>query len=331
MSTDEINEEPDVAKGEAVESYSFVIDEERAGQRLDVVLAALADVPRAQVQNWIEDGRVCLSQRAVSRPSRRVAIGDVIEADPPPPRDLAVEPEDLPLEILYEDSHLIVVDKAAGMVVHPAPGHYSGTMVNALLHHCEDLAGIGGVMRPGIVHRLDRGTSGVIVAAKNDRAHQGLARQFHDHSIDRVYQAFVRGVPRAGEGRIDQPIGRNQRDRKKMSVRSEAGRESITNWKVLERFAKSEHAHLEIRPETGRTHQIRVHLSSVGLPILGDDTYGKSRNQSGRTLGDLKRPALHAASLGFEHPATGERMHFEASLPEDLRRLQEELRSRTAR
>ena len=224
---------------------------------------------------------------------------------------------------MHEDSDLIVVDKPAGLVVHPAPGHPGGTLVNALLHHCGDLAGVGGVLRPGIVHRLDRGTSGVLVAAKTDEAHRALAAQFQAHSIEREYWTLVRGVPVTDSGRIDRPVGRHRRDRKRMSVRSRTPREARTHWRVRLRFPISGQAWLEVRPETGRTHQIRVHLASVGMPIVGDPIYGRARVRGSL----LDRPALHAARLGFVHPRTGEPMSFEAPLPADLTRLLAELES----
>jgi 23S rRNA pseudouridine1911/1915/1917 synthase len=295
------------------EALELSVDESVAGQRVDAAVSGLADVSRAQVQRWIEAGRVRVEGEVV-RASRKLALGETIEALPVEPVEMALEPEPIPLVVLYEDADVIVIDKPAGLVVHPAPGHPHGTLVNALLHHCGDLAGIGGVLRPGIVHRLDRGTSGVLVAAKHDAAHQHLARQFAEHSIDRVYRAFVRGLPRAGSGRIDRPIGRHPRDRKRMSVETRAGRASATRWRVLRRFRVSGVSELEIRPETGRTHQIRVHLSSAGLPLVGDVVYGRARGAQA-TLG---RPALHAARLGFEHPTTGRFLAFEAPLPEDL-------------
>ncbi len=294
-------------------ALEFPVDEETAGQRVDTVLAELAGVSRAQARRWIDAGRVQVGGEAV-RASRKLVLGDTIAAAPIDPVQMDVVPEAIPLVVLYEDDVLIVIDKPAGLVVHPAPGHPSGTLVNALLHHCGDLAGIGGVLRPGIVHRLDRGTSGVMVAAKNDAAHQTLAAQFAEHSIDRVYRTFVRGVPRADAGRIDRPIGRHPRDRKRMSVETKSGRESITNWRVERRFREAGVSELEIRPETGRTHQIRVHLSSAGLPLVGDVVYGRARGAEA----SLGRPALHAAHLGFLHPTRAERMGFEAPLPEDL-------------
>ena len=242
----------------------------------------------------------------------------------PSPEVSEVVPEAIPLAILHEDEALIVVDKPAGLVVHPAPGHPSGTLVNALLHHCRDLAGVGGVIRPGIVHRLDQGTSGVMVAAKTDAAHVALAEQFHDHTIRRLYRAFVRGVPGAEVGSISRPIGRHPRDRKRMSVVTRRGRDARTHWAVEERWPASGISMLALRPETGRTHQLRVHLSSEGMPIVGDPVYGRGRRSTLRLAAarSLGRPALHAAVLGFAHPATGDTMRFEAPLPPDLVALQ---------
>ncbi len=251
------------------------------------------------------------------RASRRVAQGEEIEATPPEPTAAEPEPESIELAVLHEDSSLIVIDKPAGLVVHPAPGHPRGTLVNALLHHCSDLAGVGGVLRPGIVHRLDQGTSGVMVAAKTDAAHRSLADQFHDHSIERVYHAWVRGRPSADEGRIEAAIGRHPRDRKRMSVASPAGRPSRTRWRVLRRYPQAGVSELEVSPETGRTHQIRVHLAARGLPLVGDVVYGRARGRDAA----LGRPALHARVLGFEHPAGSGWLRFESPLPEDLETL----------
>ena len=240
----------------------------------------------------------------------------MLEVDLPEPVRVDLHPEPLALEVLYEDADLIVVDKAAGMVVHPAPGHTRGTLVNALLHHCGDLAGIGGVLRPGIVHRLDQGTSGVMVAAKRDRAHQELAQQFFDHSIGRRYVCLVRGTPRVDDGTIDRPIGRHPRDRKRMSVSTRRGKAARTHFRVEERFPRTALAQLGIRLDTGRTHQIRVHLASIGLPVLADPIYGRSRR--GASDFGLTRPALHAEELRFRHPSTGAAMEFHAPLPPDL-------------
>ncbi len=296
------------------DALRFVVGEAEDGHRLDVALAALAGVPRAQARRWIDAGRVRL-EGAPARPAQGVRAGQTLEAEPTEPVACELRAEAIPLAVLHEDGDLIVVDKPAGLVVHPAPGHPTGTLVNALLHHCGDLAGVGGVLRPGIVHRLDRGTSGVLVAAKHDDAHRSLAAQFHDHRVERVYLALVRGVPGTQDGRVERPVGRHPRDRKRMSIRSAAGRRAATVWRVRRRFARAGLSCLEVRPETGRTHQIRVHLASAGLPVAGDPVYGRAR----REIPGLARPALHAAVLGFEHPRSGRWMRFEAPLPDDLR------------
>jgi len=306
----------------------FVIGEEEAGERVDVVLSGLARVSRAQAKRWVEAGRVVLDDRVVQRASRKVGLAERLVASPPEPVEAVARPEPIPLEIVYEDDDVVVLDKPAGLVVHPAPGHPSGTLVNALLHHCTALAGIGGVLRPGIVHRLDRGTSGILVAAKNDTAHRGLSEQFRDHSIERRYCAIVRSSPSANEGRVDAPIGRHPRDRKRMSTTTRSGRDARTAWRVARRFERCARAQLDVHPETGRTHQIRVHLASVGLPIVGDAVYG--RGGGGARERELGRPALHAALLGFEHPRTGERLRFEAALPRDLAGLLEYYAAREA-
>lgn len=309
----------------------FELGSESDGQRIDVVLSDLAEIPRAQVRRWIKADRVQLNGKQI-RPSRKASVGDVLVAQPPALASPDALPEDIPIHILYQDNDLIVIDKAPGMVVHPAPGHSSGTLVNALLHHCKDLAGVGGTARPGIVHRLDRGTSGVMVVAKNDDAHRALSLQFHDHTIGRVYRAFVRSLPGADDGAIDEPIGRHPRDRKRMTVRPESGRKAKSNWKVLIRYRASGISLLEIRPESGRTHQIRVHLSSRGMPIVGDEVYGRARNRarSGARWIDLDRAALHAASLGFTHPTSRDWVEFEAPFPPDLESFRSQLVAREA-
>lgn len=304
-------------------ALKLIVAEAEEGQRVDFVLGQQIGISRSQAQRWIAAERVRLNGR-VPRPSERVRPGDEIDAQPDEPIPSTVAPEDIPLSILYEDGDLIVIDKPAGLVVHPAPGHPSGTLVNALLHHCRDLAGVGGVLRPGIVHRLDRGTSGVLVVAKTDAAHTGLAAQFHDHSIEREYRALVRSLPSSDSGRVDRPIGRHPRDRKRMSVRFRFGREAHTAWRVLRRFPASLRTLLAVMPETGRTHQIRVHLASAGLPIVGDSVYGRAK----RAEDSLGRPALHARVLGFRHPRSHEHLRFEAPLPEDLENLIEELARR---
>ncbi len=304
----------------------WLVGEGEAEERLDRALAQLAGVPRAQVQRWLEAGLVTCNERP-ARASQRVEAGDVLAAEPPEPIPFTLEPEPIPLAILHEDAALLVLDKPAGLVVHPAPGHPRGTLVHALLHHCRDLAGIGGVLRPGIVHRLDAGTSGVMVVAKTDTAHRALSRQFEDHSIERVYHAWVRGAASAESGRVERAIGRHPTDRKRMSVAAREGRDARTAWRVLARYPKSQAARLEVRPETGRTHQIRVHLASQGLPILGDPVYGRAR--AGLPAPQLlSRPALHALVLGFVHPSSGATLRFEAPPAPDLAALDAALRAR---
>lgn len=279
------------------------------------MLAAAAGIARAQARRWIDEGRVLVNARP-GRPGQRVRPGDALEARPPEPEPARVTAEAIPLQVLYEDADIVVIDKPAGLVVHPAPGHSGGTLVNALLHHCSDLAGVGGVLRPGIVHRLDKGTSGVMVVAKHDLAHHALASQFKRHTIERMYRAIVHATPGAGEGRVDRAVGRHRHDRKRMSVATACGRDAHTAWRVRARFARSGCAELEVRPETGRTHQIRVHLASVGMPIIGDPVYGsRATGIAGVTLA---RPALHAALLGFLHPRNAAPVRFEAPLPLDL-------------
>jgi 23S rRNA pseudouridine1911/1915/1917 synthase len=320
-----------------------VVTPERAGRRLDALLAEIEPaLSRAQARRLIEQGQVTVSGGR-AKPSHRVRAGARIEGRVPEPEEAGLEPEAIALSVVHEDADLIVIDKPAGLVVHPAPGHARGTLVHALLYHCRDLSGVGGVARPGIVHRLDKGTSGLLVAAKHDRAHRSLAAQFKLHSIEREYLALVRGTPRAESGSIRAPIGRHPTDRKRFSTRVSAGRTAVTHWSVERRFAT--HTLLRVRLETGRTHQIRVHLASVGLPIAGDPLYGGGRRSASARKGaarsavgrkgaarsavlpGLERPALHAARLGFDHPTSGERLRFESGLPDDLRRVLEELRT----
>ena len=300
---------------------SHRVTPERAGRRLDALLAELEPgLSRAQAQRLIERGDVTVSGRS-AKSSHRVRAGEQIEGRVPAPHAAEIEPEPIPLCVVHEDADLIVVDKPPGLVVHPAPGHYSGTLVHALLHHCPDFSGVGGVARPGIVHRLDKGTSGLLVAAKHDQAHRNLSAQFKAHSIDREYLALVRGTPRAASGEVRAPIGRHPVDRKRFSTHVRVGRSAFTQWFVERRFAA--HTLLRVRLETGRTHQIRVHLASVGLPIAGDPVYGGGRRSA--SLPGLERPALHAALLGFVHPRSGERLRFVAALPEDLQDVLAEL------
>jgi len=291
--------------------------------RLDSFLAQRPEfASRSQIKRLIEEGNVLLKGKP-AKPSAKVKSGDEIEISLPPARPCAPQAEAIPLKILYEDEHLVVVDKPAGLTTHPTPGKMTDTLVNALLYHCKDLSGIGGVVKPGIVHRLDKLTSGVMVAAKTDRAHIGLSSQFKVHSIERAYYALVWGVMEKESGRIESLIGRNPRHRLKMTGRTEKGRLAITEWKVKKRF--KHFTLVEARLFTGRTHQIRVHLTESGHPLVGDPLYGKGRNFSTRlapeiqsALESIKRQALHAYKLGFIHPVTGEKLSFSSRVPDDI-------------
>ena len=298
---------------------------EQAGERLDRYLAAvLPGRSRSQVQRFIEQGLVTVEGRQ-ARANLAVREGDRITVDIPAPVAAEVVAENLPLAILYQDADVIVVNKPTGMVVHPAAGHASGTLVNALLHHVSDLSGIGGELRPGIVHRLDKGTSGVMVVAKHDAAHDALSQQFHDREVDKEYVALVWGVVQAGR-RIDLPIGRDPSDRQKMSARARRSRAAVT------RITRADHLRgvtlCQVAIATGRTHQIRVHLSAIGHPIVGDATYGGIRKRIAADLlpvQRLERPFLHALRLTFTHPTDGRRMQFEAPLAPDLQAVLDEL------
>ncbi len=309
------------------------ISPEAAGARLDKTLAEhVEDLSRARIQALMAQGLISLRGAVLTDASAKAMAGDYqILIPPPAPAD--PQPEAIPLSILYEDADLIVVEKPPGMAVHPAPGNETGTLVNALLHHCgASLSGIGGVARPGIVHRIDKETSGVLVAAKSDAAHQGLSKLFATHDIDRVYVALVRGAPTPASGTIQSRLGRSTHDRKKIAVLKTGGREAITHYRTERTFGppgKPTAARISCQLETGRTHQIRVHMASKGTPCLGDPVYG-----SGPPAGPvreavaeagLKRQALHAAVLGFVHPVTGERLRFESPLPADMAQLEANL------
>ena len=283
---------------------------DRPGERADALVCRLVpDLTRSAAQKLLERGAVTSAGRPV-RKNDRPAPGDVLEVVLPDPEPIDVRPQDIPLDVVYEDGDVIVVNKPVGLVVHPAPGHPDGTLVNALLYHCgESLSGINGELRPGIVHRIDRDTSGLIIAAKNDRAHLALAAQLQDHSLARTYEAVAVGNLREDSGTVDAPIGRHPVDRKKMAVDRKNGREAITHWTVLARYPG--YTHVECRLETGRTHQIRVHLASIGHPLLGDTVYGAKKPVPG-----LAGQCLHAAQLTFTHPSTGERVTVEAPLPD---------------
>ena len=304
---------------------------EHDGTRLDAFLAAvLPDQSRSRSQRLIRDGHVRGGSTKMLRASTPVRAGQRFEVDIPEPEPAQAVAEDLPLPILYEDADLVVIDKPAGMVVHPAAGHTGGTVVNALLHHVDDLSGIGGELRPGIVHRLDRGTSGVMIAAKNDAAHQELARQFHDREVEKEYVALVWGLVQQGR-RIDAPIGRDPGDRQKMSTRARRARSAVT------RVTRAEHLHgvslLRVAIATGRTHQIRVHLSAIGHPVVGDPTYGGVHRRVAndvKPVQRLERPFLHAARIAFTHPTDQRRLEFASPLPPDLQSVIDEIRERQA-
>lgn len=315
------------------EKRQIIFSESDQGQRIDRQLSQYwSDLSRARLKNLILEECLTVNDVIVTNPSSKCQVGQTICLTIPALRTADPEPEDLPLEIFYEDGDLIVLNKSAGMVVHPAPGNDSGTLVNALLYHCGDrLSGIGGVRRPGIVHRLDKDTSGLMVVAKNDQAHQGLSAQFAAHTLVRSYHALVWGCPMPLQGRFESHIGRHPVDRKKMSVVQKGGKWAATNYKVLQNL-ETYLALVECRLETGRTHQIRVHLSQAGYPLVGDSLYGKitkGRRQIGHYLEAevaeqilaFPRQALHAREIGFIHPITEEKLHFTNPLSEDIQNL----------
>lgn len=296
---------------------------EDAGKRIDTFLAdAVEGVTRSAAQKLIERGAVLVDGKTVAK-NYKLTGRESITVTLPEAEDSPLLPQDIPLDIVYEDDDVIVVNKPSGMVVHPAPGHSDGTLVNALLYHCGDsLSGVGGEKRPGIVHRIDRDTSGLIIAAKNDAAHLFLSAQLSDHTLARTYEAVCLGNFRADSGTVNAPIGRHSTDRKKMAVTERGGRSAVTHWEVLERF--SGYTHVRCRLETGRTHQIRVHMAHIGHPILGDTVYGAKKPVAG-----LTGQCLHAVALSFLHPRTRERMTFTCPLPPEFAALLEKLRRRT--
>lgn len=311
------------------------VDGSYAGARLDKALAGLVPaLSRDRLKALILEGHVSkASGMPVSNPSLKVAEGQSYQLSIPPATPAEAQPQDIPLNIAYEDQHLIVVDKPAGLVVHPAAGNLDGTLVNALLHHCAkggktSLSGIGGVSRPGIVHRIDKDTSGLLVVAKDDAAHEGLAKQFKDHSIHRRYLAIVRGLPAPPAGTVDTWIGRSERDRKKMAVQHEGrGKHAVTHYRVVEPL-RSDAALVECRLETGRTHQVRVHMAHIGHTLLGDPVYSGRSTRFKKMMNEISfaRQALHAASLAFIHPITGIKLDFESALPADMQELLSQLR-----
>ena len=296
-------------------------NKENAGQRVDAWLAAnLEDVTRSAAQRLLEEGRVTCGGKPLAK-NYKLNGTETVEVCLPDPEPVDVLPQDIPLDVVYEDADVIVVNKPKGLVVHPAPGHPDGTLVNALLHHCGDsLSGIGGELRPGIVHRIDRDTSGLIIAAKNDFAHQKLAAQLQDHTLARIYHCIVTGNLREDSGTVNAPIGRHPVDRKKMAVVAN-GRPAVTHWAVLERFPGF--TYVECRLETGRTHQIRVHMAHIGHPILGDTVYGNKKPVPG-----LQGQCLHAVRLRFLHPRTGEMVELSCGLPEEFRTQLQKCRAR---
>lgn len=298
----------------------LTVSPEDAGVRIDKYLAEqLPDITRSYLQKLLKDGSVQMNGKPV-KASTKTAVGAVIALTIPEPEEPEILPENIPLDILYEDSDVILINKPKNMVVHPAAGHYTGTLVNALMYHCRgDLSGINGVLRPGIVHRIDKDTTGVLIVCKNDRAHNALAEQLKEHRITRKYRAIVCGNLKEDEGTVDAPLGRHPQDRKKMAIVRSGGKRAVTHYRVLERFGND--TYIECQLETGRTHQIRVHMASLGHPLLGDEIYGRAKSPF-----KLEGQTLHAMVLGFIHPTTGEYMEFEAPLPEYFEKLLEKLR-----
>lgn len=298
----------------------FQVEKENTGIRIDKYLSDnMEDISRSYLQKLLKDKSITVNNKAI-KANYKVQEGDIVSVSVPEPEEPDILPEEIPLDILYEDDSLMVVNKPKDMVVHPSAGHTSGTLVNAVLFHCKgNLSGINGIMRPGIVHRIDKDTTGALLICKTDTCHRILAEQLKVHSITRKYRAVVQGNLKDDEGTVEGPIGRHTTDRKKMAINYKNGKEAITHYRVLERFGKA--TYIECQLETGRTHQIRVHMASIGHPLLGDSTYGSSKNPY-----HLQGQALHAMVLGFLHPVTNEYMEFTAPLPEYFLKLLEKLR-----
>jgi len=319
-------------ENEAGKRFSFQVTIKNQGRRLDQFLSETnLNLSRSQAKNIIQKHHILLNQKP-TKPSAHIKAGDTVSGTLPEPTPLSLKPEPIPLTILYEDPSMIVIDKPSGMVVHPAYGNPSGTLVNALLYHCKDLTGINGILRPGIVHRLDKDTSGVMVVAKDDVAFHQLTKQFKNRTVGKVYCAIVYGRFGQDEGLIDSAIGRHPSVRKRMSTQTKKGRIAITRWKKAEEFESC--TLLEIFPRTGRTHQIRVHLSSIGHPILGDPLYGRKGRPGSihdpvlkECIKRMNRQALHAQQLAFNHPRTGEKVQFISPIPQDMKEVLEYLRS----
>lgn len=302
-----------------MESFEFEVNEDSVGTRLDVFIASkFEDKTRSYIQGIIEGETVSVNGKC-RKSNYKLKLSDTVILNIPEAVELNIKAEEIPIDVLYEDSDVIIINKPQDMVVHPAPGNYTGTLVNALLNHCKDLSGINGIIRPGIVHRIDKDTSGAIIVAKNDNAHNALAKQFKDHTITRSYLAIVEGVIKTDEGTIDMPIGRHPKDRIKMAV-VESGKRAVTHYKVVERFTS--HTLVECNLETGRTHQIRVHMAKIGHPLVGDLIYGYKRQSF-----NLKGQALHAKKLGFIHPSTNEYMEFQSHIPAYFEKLITKLRN----
>ena len=299
----------------------YLVPEEQAGERIDKFLTESSpDFSRSFLQKLLKSGLVDVDGKTV-KSSYRLSAGETVSFEVPEAVEAEIKAENIPLDILYEDGDLILINKPKGMVVHPAAGHYEGTLVNGLMYHCKDqLSGINGVMRPGIVHRIDMDTTGVLVVCKNDFSHNSIAEQLKVHSITRKYYAIVHGILKEDDGTVNAPIGRHPTDRKKMSINSKNGRDAVTHYHVLERFRQ--YTFVECRLETGRTHQIRVHMTSLGHPLLGDEVYGPAKQPY-----HLQGQTLHAGVLGFIHPRTGEYMEFQAPLPEYFEELLRKLRN----
>lgn len=306
------------ANGNAGEQERLIITENEAGQRADVGLASLLELTRSNMQKLLEDGRAVKGSK-VLKSNYKLKLGEEIIVTLPEPQPLDVQPENIPIDIIYEDDDVVVVNKARGMVVHPAAGNYDGTLVNALLYHCKNLSGINGVIRPGIVHRLDKDTSGIMICAKNDAAHVSLSEQIQNKTAKRTYLAIVRGNIKSDSGVIETLIARDKNDRKKMAVVKEDGRHAVTEYEVMERFGK--YTIVKCKLMTGRTHQIRVHMEYLGYPLVGDPKYSPKK-----TPFAINGQALHSLTLDFIHPRTGEQMHFEAPLPEDMHKIVTRLR-----
>ncbi len=303
---------------------SWIIPDDAVGERIDRYLSDVLELTRSAAQHLLDDAHVSVSGKSVSK-NYKLRANDEIAVEIPDPVAYEAEPENIPLQIVYEDAHLLVVNKPKGMVVHPAAGNYTGTLVNALLYHCGDsLSGINGVLRPGIVHRIDKDTSGLLIVAKNDRAHVGLAEQIKEHTFTRVYETVVFGNIKQDEGTVNAPIGRHPVHRKKMAITPTNSKHAVTHYEVIERFAGSAntpaYTHVRCRLETGRTHQIRVHMSHIGHPVAGDMVYGPEKHK------ELEGQCLHARTIGFVHPISGEYLEFTSELPQYFETFLQKLR-----